>query len=206
MRMARQLGLAISTILLAIVLVAAIAIVIAIGSRAGPAQSAQQQARLDATTLINQAQNLKTGFDKMVADGLDPAAITFDNAPGTGLWNPSVGGTVAQLDLPPSGTTGLGAYYKWLYHGSGAELKLMNVGSSAGNYAVMVHYLTNATCQQINYLLWGSTTIPRASSTQDTTSWAVVDYSTDPATNERPEQCMATEGGTNFYYKVIYQQ
>lgn len=41
MRMARQLGLAISTILLAIVLVAAIAIVIANGSRSGPAQSAQ---------------------------------------------------------------------------------------------------------------------------------------------------------------------
>jgi hypothetical protein len=206
MRMARQLGLAVSTILLAILLVAAIAIVIANASRGGPAQSAQQQARLDATTLINQAQNLKTGFDKMVADGIGPAAFTFDNVPGTGLWTPSVGGTVAQRDLPPSGTTGRGAYYKWIYHGPGAELKLMNVGSAAGNYAVMGHYLTNATCQQINYLLWGSTTIPRTSSTQDTTAWAMVDYATDPATNERPEQCMATVGGPNFYYTVVYQQ
>lgn len=136
---------------------------------------------------------------------MDISSITFDNAANTGLWNPSVGGTVEQNTYPPTATTDLSAFY-WVYHGSGALVNLMNVGTGAGNYLIELDPLTLATCQRINLMLFGSTAIPHLTHTDNLGSASPVDLSTDNATDSRTETCIQSPSGTYQYYKTIVEQ
>ncbi len=72
----RQSGFAIGTILLAVILIAAIVSAIAIASRGSSTQSGREQARVQASTLLQQGANLRSGFERMVANGNDRGSIT----------------------------------------------------------------------------------------------------------------------------------
>lgn len=201
-------GLAISTILLAVILLAAIAITIALSSRNGNATSSAQQDRLLASTMLHQAQTFRTGFDMMQANGVEIQTITFDTASGTGLWGPN--GTIVYQYPPAAALTSTAS--DWGYKNSSGQgnVQLMNIGTAAGSERVIqLNRITKGVCQQINQLLYGSTTIPKLTAPSGTfanwdTDAAGMDLSADPATNGRPEGCVEVEDQTvNVYYKTI---
>lgn len=94
----RQSGFAIGTILLAVILIAAIVSAIAIASRGTSSQSNREGARVQASTIIQQGINIKNGFDRMIGTGTDGTAIQMSLA-GTGNTTAAVSGTIM-------GTTG----------------------------------------------------------------------------------------------------
>lgn len=201
-------GLAISTILLAVVLLAAIAVTIAMSSRSSNGNSSTQQAKLNAATLMNQAANMRIGFDRMAANGTDPTTITFDTSGTAGLFNPTVGGTVQQF--PPS------AAYKtppgtpqWYYN---QNVKLEGIGTSNADYVVLVTNISGAVCNSIMNQLYGMATPLQSAAATATianlTSNAAVDFTSDSnhATQNRPEGCFGDVTG-NFwvYYKAVVE-
>lgn len=211
----QQLGLALSAILLAVVLLTVIAITIALSERSLSGNSSQQSARLAAAAVINTAQNIKTGFDRGMANGMDAASLTFDNAAGTGIFNPSVGGALAQMLVGQASIDVTRLY--WVYHGAGALIKLMNVGSGAGSYVLEYDPLTKAACGQINLMLYNDSAIPTLSSAAVSAWWhnsgpnvygatatLPVDASSDPAVNGRPEGCVFLASSPKYlYYKSV---
>jgi len=95
-----QSGFAIGTILLAVVLIAAIVSAIAIASRGSSSQSNREGARVQASTILQQGINLKQGFDRMSGTGTLAANVVLsdsDTAAGgpDGLGNTSTLGTGA---------------------------------------------------------------------------------------------------------------
>lgn len=211
----KQLGLALSVILLAVVLLAAIAVTIALSERSAPGNSSQQSARMAATAVINTAQNIKMGFDRGMASGVDPASLTFDSAAGTGIFNPNVGGALQQM-LVGQASIDITRLY-WVYHGAGALVKLMNVGSGVGSYVLEYDPMTQAACSQINLILYNDTSIPTLSSAATGAWWQMssqnnygatgsqpVDASADPAVNGRPEGCVFLASSPKYlYYKSL---
>ncbi|MGD9650520.1 MAG: hypothetical protein AB7U41_07025 [Dongiaceae bacterium] len=175
-----QSGFAIGTILLAVVLIAAIVSAIAIASRGTTNQSGREQSRINATTVIQQGINLKQGYDRLMANGIDrtnivigapaatPGTTVGTNAAGTvnctGATAPNVclfdnpnGGTATQV--PPQQAVELGAAnnpnplrYKRM-----AGVTVPGIGSTVGNDIVI--YLTDISrqvCQQINNVSSGN--------------------------------------------------
>lgn len=204
-------GLAISTILLAVVLLAAIAVTIAMSSRASNNNTSTQQAKLNASTLMNQASNMRIGYDRMQANGVDASTITLDTAANTGLFNPVSGGTVQQF--PPgaayvSGTPG-GWYLDQL-------VVLQGVGTgTAYSYVLFTTYLTETVCQAINNLAYGAsmttppprTTTPEATAPRMETNQGMNfvggDYAN--ATNH-PEGCFLDNISSSYvYYKPLVE-
>jgi hypothetical protein len=207
-RRADNQGLAISTILLAVVLLAAIAVMIAMSSRSGNASSSEQQDRLLASTLLHQAQTFRTGFDMMQANGVDIQAITFDTASGTGLWGTD--GTIVYQYPPAAALTSTAS--DWGYKNSSGQgnVQLMNIGTPAGpERVIQLNRITKGVCQQVNQLLYGATTIPKLTAPSGTfanwdTDAASIDLSADPATDSRPEGCVEVEDqAVNVYYKTV---
>lgn len=73
----RYSGFAIGTILLAVVLIAAIVSAIAVASRGSVASGDAEQARINATTLVNAAIQFDQAFDRATASGMDIRQLTF---------------------------------------------------------------------------------------------------------------------------------
>jgi type II secretory pathway pseudopilin PulG len=98
----RQSGFAIGTILLAVVLIAAIVSAIAIASRGSTQQGNREQARVNATTIMNQGINYQNAFNRIVANGTLPETIVASNDTGTaglGDGNTSTVGTNGALAI-----------------------------------------------------------------------------------------------------------
>ncbi|TAH32309.1 MAG: hypothetical protein EYC62_09255 [Alphaproteobacteria bacterium] len=164
----RQSGFAIGTILLAVILIAAIVSAIAIASRGSSTQSGREQARVQASTLLQQGANLRSGFERMVANGTDKTSITANaandqlnncdnnNFPAntTCLYHTTEGGTtVQQVSTQAFHTANANNFSR--YH----LLRSVNVtgvgtftgGASTGASAVMViGDLKLDVCRQIN--------------------------------------------------------
>ncbi len=169
----RQSGFAIGTILLAVVLIAAIVSAIAIASRGTQSQGGREQARVNATTLVQQGINLKQGFDRMIATTLNDAvnrntiSLTVDanginagtavcntnNAAGRAnsvcLYDNPNGGAAEQN--PPANAFAAGgptdARYK-LRH----NVTLFNLGTGAGHSVIYAGNVSLPVCRQINAL------------------------------------------------------
>lgn len=219
--MKQQRGLAISTILLAVILLIAIAVTLAMSSRASNGNSSQQQAKLFATTLMNQANALKIGFDKMQANGIDFNNIRFNvnsNSGVYGLFNPTYGGTEEQF--PPINALfnpSAPGYTDWRYNNN---IMLKGVGTDNGIDAVVVMADISLTvCQAINNALHGislSSTPPQSDSpTATTTNFTIgdvggtsgptIDMRNDSHIQNWTEGCMLTDdSGTHYlYFKTV---
>lgn len=197
-------GLALTTILLAVVLIAAIAITIAMSARSGNASSSQQQNKLLATTIISQAQQIKTSMEVAMSNGLDLCTVTISWTAPVTTFNMGSYGTIAQV-APVKSTTNPGSF-GWLWHGSGALVKIMNVGTGAGNYVLEIDPLTQGVCQQINQALFGSTSI-LTSYANDWSNPQPVDASTESNLDSKQEGCFYSSVFSRyFYYKVVLVQ
>jgi len=104
---------------------------------------------------------INTGFDAITMGGQLPAAVTFDAAANTGVFNPTSGGatpqsldpTLFQLRGALNTMSTLDGY--WIYRG--ADVTLQNVGVPAtADYTMMVSGLKLSICQQINNTLHGT--------------------------------------------------
>lgn len=204
-------GLAISTILLAVVLLVAIAVTIAMSSRASNGNSSIQQAKLNASTLMNQASNMRIGYDRMQANGVDASIITLDTAANTGLFNPISGGTVQQF---PPGAAYIGGTPGGWYLDQMVVLQGVGTGT-AYSYVLFTTNLTEAVCQAINNLAYGAslTTPPPRTTTPEATAHNIEtgaamnftggDYA--GATNH-PEGCFLDNISSSYvYYKPLVE-
>jgi hypothetical protein len=108
--------------------------------------------------LLISAGYINTGFDAVTLGGQLPAAVTFDTAANTGVFNPTVGGA-AQQSLDPTLFARSGAIDGyWVYRGDGVTMKGIGVAGTA-DYTMMVSGLKQSICQQINYALHGTSLV-----------------------------------------------
>jgi hypothetical protein len=207
-------GVAIATILLAVVLLVALSVAIAISTRAMNADGNKEQMKQVAMVILNQAQIYSDGFHEMEANGIPIDTITFDNAANTGLWNPVVGGALHQVPLPRIGTVTPGFY--WEYYGPSKAVQFPGIGTPAGaEYYLWTDYQKEEVCHQLNQILFNDPTIPTSTHTWQQWEAGLFDDTDDPATNGRPEGCFASSNNDSpwtpgvpvyFYYKTILEQ
>lgn len=164
----RQSGFAIGTILLAVILIAAIVSAIAIASRGSSTQSGREQARVQASTLLQQGANLRSGFERMVANGNDRMTITASanagdqaaNCTNAAITAPLEGGTAINClyHTQNGGTTvqqvstaamQIGAANLTRYHLL-RRVTLTGVGNGANNIVMAIGDLRLDVCRQIN--------------------------------------------------------
>lgn len=180
----RQSGFAIGTILLAVVLIAAIVSAIAIASRGSQTQGNQERARVNASTLISQGINFANGFQRLTVGGTLVNEITFNNAA-------AIADTNAGANCTPEGGTPAGTVsrttpvrvFQCIYGAAGtgsaitpprqvfrnnalpavgfrmnrAALNINGQTAAASSTVLYTHNLTRETCQQINNQVNGTT-------------------------------------------------
>jgi hypothetical protein len=199
-------------VFLAIALIGIVIAAIAAMSRSSSSGTADQAAKTNASIVIKQASDFKSGMDRMIVNGVTPSAITFDATVGTGLFDPSAGAQYAVRHVPPGAVfstppTGTPTFY---YN---QHVKLPNIGStSVEDYVVTLGPLTLTACQQINHILYSdSLTATPATSSGAIAAWttsptAIDDSTATSATNysSRPEGCVAA-GGSYVYYKALVE-
>ncbi len=170
-----QSGFAIGTILLAVVLIAAIVSAIAIASRGTSGQQNREQARVQASTLLQQAVNLRSGFERlnangvpirsisMAGDGATPSVTT--NASQADSCADSVGSVVCLYDTDDGGAA-IQSPPRQAFRAPGGPMNNrwmlaheIDVGDTAsalnGNTVILVGNVNRAVCQQINNLVHG---------------------------------------------------
>lgn len=202
-------GLAISTILLAVVLLAAIAVTIAMSSRSGQSNSTDQQNHLMATSLINQAQNLVQGMQNLAGTGIDINTITLDADPTHGLYNPALGGTPQQIPPPNAQYGGAASWHPWSLRNN---IALMNIGTTAPEIMVMLTDITYPVCVEINKILGiaeiAPGTVPYLTTPAATQSNLydmsyALDLAADAATQNLYQGCLtSSDQNLNFYFSV----
>lgn len=202
-------GLAISTVLLAVVLLAAIAVTIAMSSRSGQSSSADQQNHMMATALINQAQNLVQGMQNLSDSGSDINTITLDDDPTHGLYYPALGGAPQQTPPPNAQYGGAASWHTWSLRNN---ISLMNSGTTAPEIMVMLTDITYPVCVEVNKILGIAEVAPGTVpylTTPDATqsnlydmSYAL-DLSADTATQNLYQGCLtSSDQKLNFYFSV----
>lgn len=190
-------GLSVSVILLAVVLLAAISVAIAVASRSGNASSGEQQDKLLATTILNEAQQLKNNFDFAISNGVDPSTITATSPAPVTQFLP-LSANIPELVFPTGATVGVTG--SWYWHGASSPIIDRNIGTNAGNLLIEVVKLKQSVCQQINLGLFGSTDIPIVA----TSAWDSGDITNDPTLAGQMEGCFYYAPDPEyFYYKVI---
>lgn len=205
-----QAGFAIGTILLIVALIAVISGAIALASRSTNTSTAEQSAKVLASTVVQQGTTMRGGFEKMMVSGLSIATVTFDTTAATGLFNPTDGGAVQQF--PPAESL-LTTTNQWVYKvdgSSNAVVKLKGIGVTATeDYMIALADLKQAVCEQINKLLYGSTTVPTLSvgaAADWNTAVTTLDLSADNAVDKKPEQCVKTTDSKYVFYKTVVEK
>jgi hypothetical protein len=113
-----------------------------------------------ASSLLTSAGYLKAGFDSVLLNGTVANEVRFNDAVNVGMFNSDTGGAAPQPLDPLIFDTAVTSKY-WIYRSN--LILLENVGGSGnliGDYTVIAVGLREAICQQINNILYGSTTIP----------------------------------------------
>ena len=154
-----QRGIAIGPILFVIALLAVLASAVAAGSGSFTASTSSETAKAKASALIEIGQNLKMGFDRLMASGIaygDVVINKYHTTEEDSLFSPMGGG----IALPSESMGKSGAGWRYPY-------ALMN---SLGNYCpkrIAVIQVENATiCSQLNDSL-GNGTTPDAANVAD---------------------------------------
>lgn len=139
---------ALTMILLVVILLAVVGSVVAY-SRTSSTSSSDQTAKLMGSSLVDQGNTFKDGFDLMTAKGADIDNITFDTTLGTGLFNSASGAAVDQQ--PPADA--VSAISNWYYAKGGANakgIKVTGLGAGGSSYAVLITNVKDSACKQIN--------------------------------------------------------
>lgn len=202
-------GLALSVILLAVVLLAALGVAVAIGSRSGPTNISSQKAKILAATLLHQAQAYRDAdLAMMQAKGMPYFNPDLTTSGFYSMTDPAQGYTEPQQ--PPTDAYVSAASATWILKkdtsNGNATVTLMNVGTTAADYTIATVNLKIGVCQQLNQLLGGSTTIPVetvGTSTAWSTAATVMDLSGEAAVNGKTAQCVQTMDGQYVFYSTL---
>lgn len=202
-------GLAPIFIIGALVLLAAVVGAMWKGGKSGSMLTSTKSSQATATTVIDQGGVIRAGFEGVISDGTAVTSITWDTG-STGLFNQSIGGIPQQIPDQNALETKTN---NWVYKqdGSGnAMVKIKGIGVDAtADYVVALGDLTQAVCQQINQVLFGSTTIPTPAAgtlANWTTATTAIDLSADNAVNGKDRACIQTTDSKYVYYQVVLEQ
>lgn len=199
-----QQGFAVGTILLVVVLMAAIVGAIAMGSRSSTGDASTQTAKVNASSVIQQGINLKSSFDIMIAKGAKTIdQITFDAVAGTGVFNPTDGGGVMQT--APSAAQS--AATDWAFSKSGgAVVKLPGMGTTAAaDYLVYLANVNAAVCLEATKALYGNSATVVAAGVATAAFVAATDLTGVAGMNNRSADCVQTTDGY-VYYQVVSEK
>lgn len=115
--------------------------------------------------LFASASYIGTGFDAVTLNGTAATTVTFDGATSTGIFNPTTGGSSPQALDPGLFDVTTTIHGFWVYRGNDVSLlDVGGLGTTVGEYTIMVSGLKLAICQQINNALYNTplATIPNA--------------------------------------------
>lgn len=204
-RFGRQRGFA-GIVYLVIGLIAVVMSGMAYMSRSPSASTEDDVAKAHAPILLKQSSDFKSAFDQVTVTAVDPANVTFDATPGTGMFDPSAGAKFGVRHVPPPKLAASGIP-DYVYH---KQVQLPGIASPLPDYLVAVGNLTLPACRVINRILYndGVVATPATSSgtlADWTTSPAVIDDSASVAANYagRHEGCIQTSDGVYVYYKSL---
>lgn len=205
----RNSGFAIGMILLVIVLIGAIVGAIAVASRSSNTNASGETAKIQASALLQQGINLRSGYDLMLARGADAGAISWDTSSPNGLFHPTDGGAVKQT--PPSEAIVASADAVWKYK---KVVSLMGVGIDGNDdYVGVVANVKLKHCQYINHILYGMDTsaTPPTAAAGSLADWqtevTAINLSADASVTGKPEGCIqTTTAGSYVYYKALYER
>ncbi len=220
-RTSANAGFGTSAVLLVVVLIAAIGAFFAYSTRGSNVTSAQSTNSIGATTIIDQGTQMRSGFERMLANGSAASQVTFDTAATTGLFNPTTGGTGDQpppqrnlTDEAIAGSAPFAAAVTTYSYKTGVTGPA-NVGTAAGlKYGVFLPGVKLAVCQAINNQLYSDSlsATPVASGLAVTAfvGGAAVDLTAGAMAaglSQRSEGCIGTTSANQYvYYKVMYVQ
>lgn len=211
-RFTANAGIAIGPILFVVAILAVLVGAIAAGSGGFGSSTADEAARVRASTIIQQAVSIKGAFDRIVVNGATPAQVVVAETGFTGtstlaLYGTSGGGITIQN--PPRDAVVTGATWRFV-----GDANLPDIGSTGANDTITVVQVSLQTCNALNDLIFGRgvhTAPPALGGTVAVTIAAVASgntvidmgnafqSSTPPAAmNGRTSACVAN--GTDYYY------
>jgi len=212
----KQGGFSLLAIILVVVAIVAALGVWAMSGQSNTSSSAASSNSVTASSIINDSSSVKDAFDSLLVGGNVATAITFiPNTAGlTNMLDPTTG---IQKPTPSSSAVGVSVYPQgqWTYQ---TGLKIMNVGSSAAENALVLPDVKDAVCAQINSSMYGTGTATPVSGVAESafttggtalapSSAAVVDMSAVVGVNGWMSGCVSATGGTvgasNVYFRVL---
>ena len=178
MRNTHQRGIAIGPILFIVAILAVLAAAIAAGSGAFNGDISAVSAKVQAATILEQAENMKIAVDRVLGHGCADTQVNFDNPIVSGYTNATApsdhscdvfhpdGGGLSWI-TPPANASGFADGY--IYSG---HLGLVGTSSPTGGVNPtqdLVAFLPDVSkklCEEINRLVFSSTSIQSLGSSQ----------------------------------------
>lgn len=191
----------VGVIFLAIALIAIVMVAIAYMSRSSTSGVSDQGAKTNASVLLKQSADFKSGFDRLLVSGtVTPTQVTWDTTPVTGLFDPAAG--YAILQTPPAAAQSTPQPYTY-----SKLVTLAGVGTGAADNVLTLGNLTLAVCQQINKALFNDLVAAAPPATTATTAqWTTAPSAIADGTggkSGRSEGCVGTSDGGYVYYKAM---
>ena len=196
----RQSGLGATVILFTISLLILVGFALAYANRSSAGAINMQGAQVYSAVLLKQSADYRDAFSRFVFDGGNATAMTFNAAglPQGDLFNPATQYGVYQA--PPPQALNIGATNVWGYN---HNVRVKGVGTDAGSDVVAyVANLTQATCQQINNQMYGTTTIPVATIASAALATPGTAFDTSPVVG-RATGCFATTDTVYVFYSTL---
>jgi hypothetical protein len=197
-------------ILLAILVSALLVAAFAYMGRQSRGGMSEASAKLNAAVLMRQSGVLAEAIEELkLRRGVATELVTFDDAPGTGLYAATLGLAVPSVPLVPSGAldeTGARAAPVFAYS---SRISLPGIGTAADDIAIILPHVSMSVCEQINTILNSDPlgTEPPASTgrVSDWTFGNVDDGELGARYVGRSEGCVHTVDNAYVYYRVVAQ-
>lgn len=199
----------IAVIFAAVFLLAVVSGATALMSRGtGNATSDRTSATL-ADVLVKQTDDYRLGLERFLSEGrYRPADMTFDEVPGTGLFNTVPGRQYVSKHRPPSDALASGpGEYRY-----NKQVKLPGVANAnLDDFVVVLGDVKLGVCRKVNQLLHKDTDASSIAVSSQTllqwTSGGPIDDSgiTAPTYAGRPEGCVMTSDGKYLYFKALVE-
>lgn len=213
-RFATAAGIAIGPILFVVAILAVLVGAIAAGSGGFGSSTADEAARVRASTIIQQAVTIKGAFDRIIVNGSTPAQVIVSESPATpnslvALYGTAGGGITVQN--PPRDAVVAGATWRFVI-----DAGLSNIGAAGNNDVITLLQVSLPTCNALNDLIFGrgQYAAPPAITAPDVVA-AVVAAGDNPiptsnnftgtmpaAASGRTSACLA-EGANYWYYQLL---
>ena len=206
----------VGVVFLAIALIGIVIAAIAAMSRSSSSGTSSETLKANVSVLLKQSSDIKSGFDRMVVDGIvaDPYAITINNNATTGLFSTANGRAYSVSHIPPR-VLGPSVLINAAGFNYNATLRLPGIGAAnVSDYVITTQIKDLAACQMINKILYGDQLSATPAVSSDSKSMWATRYGTfNDSSNvsvnyaSRPEGCVKTSDGVAeyVYYKAMIE-